>query len=143
MLSLVAAQQFVDRLVVELAGDVPEGDVDGRITDAGDLAQGASDFGVDQLALEGAAADQKVGKGGDGREFGATAAGVLADDALVGLDAQDIALALHAVARLIDDIEAVVVFAEILPFKLVGMGFDFGDDGVGHGCSSRGVMDGL
>ena len=80
-----------------------------------------------------------MGKGGDGREFGATAAGVLADDALVGLDAQDIALALHAVARLIDSIEAVVVFAEILRFVLVGMGFDFGDDGVGHGCSLCGV----
>ena len=125
---LVTAEQLVDGLVVELAGDVPEGDVDGGEADAGDLTQGASDFGVDELALEGAAADQKVGEGGQGGVFSAAAAGVFADDSLVGFDAEDAALGLDAVARFIDEVEAVVVFAEVFSFALVGMDFDFGDD---------------
>ena len=91
---LVAAEELVYGLVVELTGDVPEGDVDGCEADAGDLAEGASDFGVDELALEGAAADEEVDEGGEGGVFGAAAAGVLADDALVGLDAKDAALGL-------------------------------------------------
>ena len=43
----VAAQQLVDRLVVELAGDVPQRDVDRRQADTGHLPQRALDLGVD------------------------------------------------------------------------------------------------
>ena len=72
-------------------------------------------------------------KGGDGRGIGATTASVFADDALVGFDAEDAALGLDAAARLIDEVEAVVVFAEVYSFTFIGVDFDFGDDWVGHG----------
>ena len=107
----------------------------GGEADAGDLTQGASDFGIEQFALEGAAADEEVDEGGEGGELCSAAAGVLADDALVGFDAEDAALGLDAAVRFVDEVEAVVVFAEVLAFAFVGVDFDFGDDWVGHGCS--------
>ena len=60
--AFVAAQQFVDGRVVELASNVPQRNVDGGHADARHLAQGAVDFAVDLLACQRAAPLEKVPK---------------------------------------------------------------------------------
>ena len=129
---LVAAQQLVDGRVVELAGQVPQGVVDGRETDAGDLAQGAAHVRVDAFALEGAAADQVVFEAGRVENSAALPPAIFAGDALVGEDADDVAAAVTRTAGLVDQVEAVVVLAHVGERVLVLMDFDAGDDGVWH-----------
>ena len=89
----IAAQQFPDRRVVELAGDIPQRDVDQAHAHAVVLAQRALDIVVELLALERIASQQIVGVHLHLRKLARAAGHVFAGDALVGVDLQDVARA--------------------------------------------------
>ena len=131
----VAAQELPDRRVVELTGDVPEGDVDGSHAHAVVFAQGALDVVVDQFALQWVAPQQIVDEHLHLHIIATRAAHKLAGNAGVGVDLQDAACALEHSAFFVDGVEAVVVVVGREIGRLEGkLGHvDLGDDwGGGH-----------
>src|SRR5205823_8449454 len=78
------------------------------------LAQGPLDVVIDQLALQGVAAEQVGGEEADLGIRRCITPGVFAREALVGLDSDDVALALALRTGLVDAVEPVIVDAQIL-----------------------------
>ena len=83
----VAAQQLVDGRLVELARQVPQGDVDGTDAHTVVLAQDDLRLVVETLPFEGVLADQERREQIDLLEGGRRDADVFAAHALVGMDA--------------------------------------------------------
>ena len=108
-----AAKQLVDRGVVELAGDVPEGYVDGAECGAIRFAQGPLEIVVDRLALQGVLARQVGGDQGDLGEGFTGSMEELAGDPGVGVDLQGEAAGGDGFARGIGQVESGEVLAHV------------------------------
>ena len=80
------AEEAVDGLVQEFAGEVPERHVHLRHSHAGVLARRLLGIVVDALTGEGTLADDSVGEESDGGVFGCRSADVLTCHAFVGVN---------------------------------------------------------
>ncbi len=130
--SLVAAQQFIKWLVVELAGQIPQRNVDRCVADTCHLAQGAAHIGINALALQRTVAEQVVDKTGQGGILGRATPGILAHHTSVGEDAQHATSHFGLRARFVDQVEAVVIFAQVGQRPGIFVNLDAGNFGIRH-----------
>ena len=130
---LPPAEQPVDRLVQQPAGQVPERDVHRGDADAGILALGALDLVVDELALQRVAALEERPQARDDRDVHRLDPGTGTRDAGVAVDHQDRPAGLQARPRDVYLVKHVVVGSQLT--LLVGEvdQLQGGDDGICHG----------
>ncbi len=129
---LVAAEEPVDRRVVELAREVPQRDIHRRVADPGHLPQGPVDVRVDAFAFERVLAEQVLDEHRESGEIQRRGARIFANDPHVGQDPEHGPVHRCRGARLVDHVEAVVVAAEIGQGRGVLVDLDAGDLGIAH-----------
>lgn len=118
--------------VVELACEIPECDIDGTHPHFVVLAHCSFYVVVDEFSLEWVFAQKVVGEHVEFGEARGVASDVFTGDTFVGVDFHGVGVAVLLAAFFVDEVESVVVLADIVHGEREFVDFDFGDSEVGH-----------
>ena len=132
-----AAEELVERLLVQFACDIPQADIDDAHARHVVVAQAAFDVVVDPLPFQGILAEQVPGAHLHLFRRGAAHTRILTGDALVGVYLQYVATPCRAVPGHVHHVERVVVRAHILERELECRQFDLSDLRICRHCSCR------